>query len=151
MDHRHTDRVPGFPACRLFALIDDAADLQGALGAIAPHVEPGAVRVLTGELGVRALDVSGGGRGLRGRTSRILQDLLFSRGSLAEHETHLRRGGHLLLIPAREWAECQQLVTALNHWGAHGLLWFARGSVVDVTPRRRAVPARTIAVAGSTR
>lgn len=151
MDHRHSERVPGFPACRLFALIDDATDLHGALGALAPHVEPGAVRVLTGERGVRALDVSGGDRGLRGRTSRVLQDLLFSRSSLAEHETHLRRGGHLLLIPAREWAECQHLVGVLNRWGAHGLLWFARCSVVDVTPRSCAVPARALTVGGCTR
>jgi hypothetical protein len=150
MDHRHTERVPGFPACRLFALVDDTVDLENALGAIAPHVEPGAVRVLTGERGIRALDVSGRGRGLRGQTCRILQDLLFSRSSLTEHESHLRRGGHVLLIPAREWAECQQLVSVLGHC-AHGLVWFSRCSVVDVTPRHCVVPARTLAVGGSTR
>lgn len=151
MNQRHPERVPGFPACRLFALVDDDAALAGALVALAPHVEPGGVRVLTGERGIRALDVSGGAHGLRGRMSRILQDLAFSRSSLAEHEAHLRRGGHLLLVPAREWTECQTLVGVLSRWGASGLVWFARWSVVDVTPRRCAVPAPTLALTASTR
>jgi len=147
MDHRHTERVPGFPACRLFALLDSDAAVEGALVALAPHVEPGAVQVLTGERGVRALDVSGGANGLRRRVLRAVQDLAFGRSILAAHETHLRRGGHLLLIPSREWAHCQQLVEVLSRWGAHGLLWFARYSVVDVTPRYCVVPARTLASA----
>ena len=145
MDQHHPERIPipGFPACRLFALVDDDAALTGALVALAPHVEPGAVRVLSGERGVRALDVSGRGNGLRRRMSRVLQDLAFSRSSLAEHEAHLRRGGHLLLVPARGWSECRTLVDVLGRWGAHGLVWFARWSVVDVTPRSCAVPGAT--------
>jgi hypothetical protein len=59
VDPRPTDRVPGFPACRLFALFDADADVDGALEALAPHTGPGAVQVLSGEDGVRALDVSG--------------------------------------------------------------------------------------------
>jgi hypothetical protein len=146
MKSRHTDRVPGFPACHLFALVDTYADLQGALHALEPHVEPGAVRLLTGESGVRALDVSGASRGLTGRMSRVLQDFVYGRGSLHVHESHVRRGGHLLLIPAREWAQCQQLVNVLTDWGAHGLLWFARFSVVDVTPRYCAATGDALAV-----
>src|SRR3954447_23434065 len=135
MDSGQIERVPGFPACRLFALIDTDADLHGALRALERYAEPAAIRRLTGERGAQALDVSGATRGLRGRTMRAVQDVLFSRSSLDLHESHLRQGGHLLMIPAREWAQCQRLVNVLTEWRAHGLVWFARFSVVDVTPR----------------
>jgi hypothetical protein len=135
MDPRPVERVPGFPACRLFALLDTDTDLHGALSALAPHVRPGAVRVLSGDEGVWALDVSGGTRGVRGRMVRAVQDLAYGRSSLATHERHLHAGGHLLMIRAREWEQCRGLVEALTGWGAHGLIWFARYSVVDVTPR----------------
>ncbi len=136
MDSRHPERVPGFPSCCLFALLDTDADLRGALLAVAPYVDPGAVRVLTGDEGVRALDVSGGARGLRGRRLLgVLHELAHGRDGLQTHDGHLRRGGHLLLIPTREWAHCQQLVRALAQWHAHGLVRYARYSVVDVTPR----------------
>jgi hypothetical protein len=144
MDSRLPERVPGFPSCRLFALLDTDADLRGALLAIAPHVDPGAVRVLTGSAGVRALDVSGGARGLHGRMIRVLHELAHGRDGLEAHEAHLRRGGHLLLIPTREWAHCQRLVQALAQWGAHGLVWYARYSVVDVTPRYCAATRRAL-------
>ena len=144
MDSRHLERVPGFPARRLFALLDTDDDVRGALLAIAPHVDPGAVRVLTGAEGVRARDVSGGARGLRGRLMGVLHDLAHDRSSLETHEAHLRRGGHLLLIPAREWSHCQTLVRALAQWGAHGLVWYARYSVVDVTPRYCAATNRAL-------
>jgi hypothetical protein len=136
MNPSQPERVPAFPACRLFALVDSDTDLKGALLALAPYVEPGRVRHLSGERGVRALDVSGRARGFLGCVARAVQDLAFDRGTLELHETHMRRGGHLLMIPARTWEECQRLVTALAPWGAHGLIWFARYSVVDVKPRR---------------
>ena len=147
MDPRSPDRVPGFPACRLFALLDTDADLDGALSALVPHVPSGAVRVLSGERGVRALDVSGGTRGIRGRMARAVQDLAYGRSSLAAHERHLQAGGHLVMIPAREWEQCRQLVDTLTAWGAHGLIWFARYSVVDVTPRYCAATDAALAVA----
>jgi hypothetical protein len=142
--NRPTERVRGFPACHLFALVDTEAALQGALRALEPHVEPAAVLLLTGEPGAQALDVSGSTRGLRGRMMRAAQDFFYNRSSLHVHETHLRRGGHLLLIPAREWAQCQQLVKVLSDWGAHGLVWYARFSVVDVTPRYCAASGRAL-------
>jgi hypothetical protein len=147
MNRRHTARVPGFPKCRLFALINDGTDLESVLQALEPYVDPAAVRLLTGEPGVQALDVSGATRGLRGRAMRAVQDLTYSRSDLHLHEQHLRRGGHLLLIPARDWAQCQQLVKVLTGWGAHGLLWFARHSVVDVTPRYSASTGHALTVA----
>jgi hypothetical protein len=146
MTPRHTDRVLGFPKCRLFALIDDGTDLDGVLQALEPHVDPATVRLLTGESGVQALDVSGATRGLRGRAVRAVQDLAYNRSGLHLHEQHLRRGGHLLLIPAREWAQCEQLVKVLTDWRAHGLLWFARASVVDVMPRYCAATGRALTV-----
>jgi hypothetical protein len=147
MNPRHTDRVPGFPRCRLFALLDADTDLDGVLQALEPHVDPAAVRLLTGQPGAQALDISGRTRGLRGRAVRAVQDLAYDRSSLHLHEQHLRRGGHLLLIPAREWAQCEQLVKVLTDWGARGLLWFARASVVDVTPRYCAATGRALTVA----
>ena len=144
MDSRQPERVPGFPARRLFALLDTDADLRGALLAIAPYVEPGAVRVLTGDEGVRALDVSGGARGLRGQLISVLHDLAHDRSCLETHEAHMRRGGHLLLIPTRDWAHCTQLVRAVAQWGAHGLIWYTRSSVVDVNPRYCAVTNRAL-------
>jgi hypothetical protein len=143
---RPSERVRGFPACHLFALVDTEAALQGALRDLEPHVEPAAIRLLTGERGAHALDVAGSSRGLRGRMMRATQDLFYGRSSLHEHETHVRRGGHLLLIPAREWEQCQQLVTVLSNWGAHGLVWYARFSVVDVTPRYSAVTGHALAI-----
>jgi hypothetical protein len=133
--NRSTERLRGFPACKLFALIDTEAAVQGALRALEPHVEPASIRLLTGERGADALDISGSSRGFPGRMMRAAQDFFYSRSSLHVHETHLRRGGHLLLIPAREWAQCQEFVQVLSDWGAHGLIWYARFSVVDVTPR----------------
>jgi hypothetical protein len=144
MNPRRTDRLAGFPACQLFALVDTDAHLHGALRALEPHVELASVRLLTGERGAHALDVSGATRGFRGRTMRVVQDALYGRSNLQLHETHLRRGGHLLLIPAREWAQCQQLVKVLTDWDAHGLVWFARFSVVDVTPRYCAANGRAL-------
>jgi hypothetical protein len=151
MDPRQPKRVPAFPARRLFALVDTDAALHGALRALAPHVAPADLRVLTGENGVRALDVSGATHGLRGRMMRAVQDLAYSRSSLDLHAIHMDRGGHLLLIRARTWGQCQQLVEVLTDWGAHGLVWFSRSSVVDVTPRYCAATGRAVtghAVAG---
>jgi hypothetical protein len=142
-----SQRLRGFPACHLFALVDTEAALQGALRALEPHVAPGTVRLLTGERGAQALDVSGSAKGFRGRMTRGLQDFFYNRSSLHVHETHLRRGGHLLLIPAREWAHCQELVRVLSDWGAHGLIWYARFSVVDVTPRYCAISGRALMTA----
>jgi hypothetical protein len=146
MNAHHTDRVSGFPARSLFALLDGHAEVEGALRALEPHVEPGAIRLLSGESGLRALDVSGATRGVTGRMTRVLQDFFYGRSNLHVHESHVRRGGHLLLIPAREWTQCQQLVEVLVDWGAHGLVWFARFSVVDVTPRYCAATGNTLAV-----
>ncbi|GAA4753239.1 hypothetical protein GCM10023328_40620 [Modestobacter marinus] len=143
----HIERVPGFPACRLFALVDSDAALRGALSALAPYVQPGAARVLSGEPGIRALDVDGRARGTRGRLLRAVQDVSHGRGALALHEEHLRRGGHLLLVPARDWAQCRRLVDVLGPWRAHGLVWFARYSVVDVTPRYCAHDGRALVAA----
>ena len=36
------------------------------------------------------------------------------------------------MIRARTWERCQQLAEVLIPWGAHGLVWFVRYSVVDV-------------------
>jgi hypothetical protein len=141
MHSRHAQLVPGFPARRLFALLETDADVRGALASLSLHVDPATVQVLSGEQGIRALDISGKARGFRGRCLRAVQDLAFARGRLEEHECHLRRGGHLLLIPTHEWAHCEQLGEVLTHWHAHGLIWFARYSVVDVTPRYRAATA----------
>jgi hypothetical protein len=135
MDHRHTERVPGFPACRLFALLDSDAAVEGALVALTPHVEPGAVQVLTGERGVRALDVSGGAHGLRRRVLRAIQDLAFGRSSLGEHESHLRRGGAPPTGPgARVGA-----VPAVGE-GPHPLRHPRAGLVRPVQRRRRHAP-----------
>jgi hypothetical protein len=111
MNPRLTERVPGFPACHLLALVDADADLEGAYGLSNPTSSPPPSACSPSERGAHALDVSGATRGLRGRPMRVLQDILYGRSTLQLHETHLRRGGHLLLIPAREWAQCQQLVT----------------------------------------
>jgi hypothetical protein len=146
MQSSHVERVPAFPARRLFALIDADADLHSVLRALEPHADPAAIRVLSGEQGVRALDISGAARGLRGRAMRVLQDVLYSRGDLHLHESHLRRGGHLLVIPARDWERCQQLVAVLTDWRARGLVWFARFSVLDVTPRYCAASGLALAV-----
>ncbi len=135
MDTRLMEFVPGFPACRLFALLNTEADVRGALAALSSHLDPATVRVLSGEQGARALDISGRARGFLGRFLRAVQNVAYDRGRLFEHELHLRRGGHLLLVPAREWAQCQRLVEVLTPWRPHGLTWFARYSVVDPTPR----------------
>jgi hypothetical protein len=147
MNPHHTDRVPGFPKCRLLALIDADADLDSVMQCLEPHVDTAAVRLLTGESGVQALDLSGATRGPVGRAVRAVQDLAYGRSSLHSHDQHLRRGGHLLLVPAREWAQCQQLVKVLTDCGARELLWFARFSVVDVTPRYCAATGRALTVA----
>jgi hypothetical protein len=144
MSRQSTEHLPGFPACHLFALVDTDTALEGALRALEPYIEPAKVRLLTGERGARALDVSGSTRGLRGRMMRVAQDFFYNRSSLHVHETQLRRGGHLLLIPAREWAQCQKLVNVLTDWGAHGLVWYARFSVVDVTPRYSVASGRAL-------
>jgi hypothetical protein len=81
MKVRSTERVPGFPACQLFALVDSGAALQGALRALEPYVEPAAIRLLSGERGAQALDVSGATRGLRGRMIRAVQDFFYNRSS----------------------------------------------------------------------
>ncbi|SDX29820.1 hypothetical protein SAMN05660209_00075 [Geodermatophilus africanus] len=135
MDTRLMELVPDSPACRLFALLSTEADVRGALAALSSHVDPAMVWVLSGEEGARALDVSGRARGFSGRFLRAVQNVAYDRGSLSEHEFHLRRGGHLLLVPARECAQCQGLVEVLSPWRPHGLTWFARYSVVDPTPR----------------
>jgi hypothetical protein len=75
-----------------------------------------------------------------------VEDLVYNRSTLHLHEGHLRRGGHLLLVPAREWAQCQELVKVLTRWGAPGLVWFARFSVVDVIPRYSAATGRVLPV-----
>ena len=138
MNASRTPRLGAFPRCRVLALVD-ADGLQRTLTALAPHVDRGTVRVLTGQRGAQALDVSGAQRGLRGRLARAVQDLAYDRSGLATHEAHLRRQGHLLLVPARGGQRAELLARVLAGQGAHGLVWFARFSVVDITPRRRAV------------
>ena len=143
---RPVERLPGFPRCSLLALLDTEQDIQTALHALAPHLDRSVVRVLSGQSGVHALDVPGAAHGPAGRLRRALQNIAYARDSLAHHEAHLRRGGHLLVVPARDWAGCDQLVQALARAGAHGLVWFARHSVVDVTPRQRCVDTPAVLV-----
>lgn len=146
MNASPTPRLGAFPRCRVLALVD-ADGLQRTLNALAPHVDRGTVRVLTGQRGAQALDVSGAQRGLRGRLARAVQDLAYDRSGLATHEAHLRRQGHLLLVPARGGQRAELLARVLAGQGAHGLVWFARFSVVDITPRRRAVTTPALLVA----
>ena len=147
MDSPRTARLAGFPRCRLLALVDETAGLERALQALTPHVERAVVQVLSGPRGVHVLDVSGASRGLWGRVRRWVQDVAYDRSGLALHEGHLLRGGHLLLVPVRGGDRAEQLARVLAEQGAHGLLWFGRCSVVDVTPRRRAVRTRAVLVA----
>src|SRR3954468_8496069 len=137
MGHRNTDLVPGFPACRLFGLLDTGADVQAALLMLSPHVHPATVTLLHGERGIRALDISGRARGVRGRMLRAIQDVAFDRSRLEQHEAHLRRGGYLLLIPARDWEQCQRLVEALTRSGAPGAIRAAGGGVRGALRRTR--------------
>lgn len=146
MNSRYPARLPGFPRCRLLALVDTDADLQATLAALARQVDPTTIGTLSGERGAVALDVSGAAGGTWGRPRRVLHNVAFHRDSLAWHEAHLTQGGHLLVIPARDWARCERLVQVLADHGAHGLVWFARFTVVDVTPRRRAVATPAILV-----
>lgn len=150
MNSPPTRRLRAFPRCRVLALVDDDDGLERTLTALAPHLDLGTVRVLSGQRGARALDVSGAQRGLRGRLARVLQDVAYDRSGLATHEAHLRRQGHLLLVPARGSQRAEVLAAVLAGQGAHGLVWFARFSVVDITPRRRAVTTPALLV-GATR
>ncbi len=140
-------RLRGFPGCTLLALVDDDAALDRALGALAAYVDRRALQVLSGGSGIRALDVSGRHDGLLRRLTRAVQDVAYDRDGLLAHEAHLRRGGHVLLVPACGWARCQLLVGAVVGAGAHGLVWRGRHTVVDVTPRRRAVHTPAVLVA----
>lgn len=149
MPHDPTPRLPGFPRRTLLALVEGPAAVEPALLALVPHVDRGRVRVLHGEPGTRALDVHGTSRGLRGRLARLVQDVAYDRSALRLHEEHLSRGAHLLLVPARDGAAVDRLVEVLAARGACGLLWFGRCSVVDVTPRRRAVGTPAVLVTSS--
>ena len=139
-------RLPGFPRCRLLALVDDRTGARDALHALATHAPRTGVQVLAGERGVDALDVSGARRGLLGRFLRALQDVAYDRGALALHDAHLERGGFLLLVPTRHADDACLLARLLAGEGAHGLVWFGRCSVVDVTPRRRSVSTPAVLV-----
>ncbi len=103
--HQVSSRLPGVPSLRSPRLRRRCRGRsRGAGSPCRTRCRPGAHR----PTGIRARDVSGGAQGLRRRALRAVQDLAFGRSSLAVHETRLRRGGHLLLIPSREWAHCQQ-------------------------------------------
>ena len=142
----HPARLTGFPRHRLLALVDVDADLQATLEALALQVDPTTIGTLSGELGASALDVSGTAGGAWRRARRVLQNVAYHRDSLAWHEAHLARGGHLLVIPARNWAGCERLVQVLTDHGAHGLVWFARFTVLDVDSRQRAVATPAVLV-----
>ena len=79
---------------------------------------------------------SASGSAPRSRTTRSLSprhdpDLLFRAcGPTLAPRNNSR--SPLPMIRARTWERCQQLVEVLIPWGAHGLVWFVRYSVVDV-------------------
>ena len=137
MAHPTDERLSGFPARRLFALVTSDEQLDRAIGALGAHVDVATVRVLSGPAGLHALDVEPEPR-LRTRVRRTVHRIACHRDELAGHAAHLRRGGHLLVIPVRVADLADQLALALAVHGAHGLLWFARYTIVDVTPRYRA-------------
>lgn len=139
MNSSSTAGLPGFPRQRLLALVDADADLQATLEALSLEVDLSTIGTLSGESGASILDVSGAAGGTWRRARRVLQNVAYHRDSLAWHEAHLTRGGHLLVIPACNWARCERLVQVLTEHGAHGLVWFARFTILDVTSRQRAV------------
>lgn len=138
MAHPTAERLTGFPARRLFALVDSDDQRDGALAALAAHVDVDTVRVLSGPDGLHALDAEPAKPRLRGRVRRAVHRTAFHRGELSGHAAHLRRGGHLLLVPVSDADLADELALALAGHGARGLLWFARYTIVDVTPRYRA-------------
>lgn len=146
MNSCHPPQLAGFPRHRLLALVDADTDLRATLEALALQVDPTTISTLSGERGASALDVSGAAGGAWRRARRVLQNVAYHRDSLAWHEAHLTRGGHLLVIPARNWASCERLVQVLTDHGAHGLVWFARFSVLDVDSHQRAVDTPAVLV-----
>ncbi len=127
---RNEDRFYRYPMHRVVAVVDDDAQLDAALAALAAAgLEVTGVNVLSGPDGVRLLDRTGVRHGVRSRLLRFLQRGASEMDVLRNHERALNDGHHLVYVPARNADEAQRVAGMLRDAGGHYLLYFRRWSV----------------------
>lgn len=128
-------RFIGAPRHRLFAVIDEREAVEAAIAALGPAASDGeaGLWVLHGEEGIRRLDFSGRGHGLRSMTVRLVQRAMSSDFHYLRSLDRALRDGRFVLsvaLPDREAAE--RTKQALRGCTAHSFAFVMHMNFVSI-------------------
>jgi hypothetical protein len=127
---RNEDRFYRYPTHRVAAVVDDDAQLDAALAALAAEgLDVAGVNVLSGADGVRLLDRAGARHGPRSRLVRLLQHGAAEMEVLKDHERALKEGHRVVYVPARNPDEADRIARIVREAGGYYPLYFRRWSV----------------------
>jgi hypothetical protein len=127
---RNEDRFYRYPTNRIVAILPGDAPLSSALGKLEPlGVSVADVNVLSGADGVRLLDRTGAGHGLRARLLRMFQRGAYEVNTLRVHEQALRAGGHVIYVPVRDKDQARKVAGVLRDAGGRDVLYFGTWAI----------------------
>jgi hypothetical protein len=132
------------PSAALLAVIDRAAGVPAALGALrdATGLPDSATELLRAADGELALDATGARHGPLGRLVRALQFTLMDQlPDLAWYEAALRDGRAVLRVRIRDLETARRAAAALEAAGAHFINHFGRFETASLVPWRGPEPA----------
>jgi len=120
-----------YPMNRVAAIFDDLDNVTAAL----PQLQQAGfdlvgVNVLSGQEGVRLLDVQGSGRGRWARALRVLQrGGAYEGETLRIHDSALRNGAAIVYVPVRNDGEERSAVGILRGCGGRSMFRFRRWTI----------------------
>jgi len=120
-----------YPMNRVAAIFDDFAGVTAAF----PQLEQAGfdltgVNVLSGQEGVRLLDLEGAGRGLWARALRLLQrGGAFEGETLRIHDSALKNDQAIVFVPVRTDSEEQHVARILRRCGGRSMFRFRRWTI----------------------
>jgi hypothetical protein len=134
-------RFIGYPAQRLFAVVDDEAAAERAIAALATVLDPATVQRFTGEADAAAFDSTGSHHGPLARVRRVFEfSVMDQLPDLAWYEAAAREGRTVLSIPVADAASGRQAAQLLAGAGAHFINRYGRFETEDIAPWRGPEP-----------
>jgi hypothetical protein len=135
-------RLIGYPAGRLLAVVDDPAAVDRAIEALAAAgIEPERVERLTGGEAASAFDATGSEHGVLARVRRAFEfSLVDQLPDLAWYAAAAREGRTVLSVPARDSRAGRRAAGILAAAGAHFINRYGRFETEDIAPWRGPEP-----------
>jgi hypothetical protein len=123
-----------YPKRKVVGVIDSAAQLEGALTALADlGVSRQDIKVFSGDEGIRRIDPKGKYHGLLGRLTRIVQSLGEELAQMERYENELR-AGHFLVVISADPERREETARALRAHGGHFADYYGTLAIEHLVP-----------------